>query len=174
MKDSRNRVVRDNDVLHRFLLVPDGDGERVELAMWATDRSLTTRDTDLWEVQENLLETAWQEYSWPPGTYQVVSESRFSGARLGETTRPMPLPPAYARLGKTPRDGLPARGFVRTLLARYPGSTLEQVSAHIETFDAHWWGRVGSAELAERTGYTLPEDTPRPQHPDAVVPDAMA
>lgn len=195
--------------VHSIFRVPDDGGEPYQVsAVHSTD--ITTRDTDLWEEQEQVLVSVYtdgvatrakveavlastpdrpvqpgrwrqrqpeqpamndreRELWWTPGTYRVVTHAAYSGARIGEIERPMPLPEGYARLGKTPHDGLPARGFALTVLSKYPNTTLAQVGEHIKAFGRHYLGEISTAELTELTGYALPDGAYRPHRPDVII-----
>ncbi len=117
-----------------------------------------------WENLEEELEQLHKREGWESGTYRATLAWAYSG-RSTAIVRDMPLPPFYAKLpfsgGGHPNTG-PVRAYLRTLLSQYPGSTLEQISEHYAAFDKHYQVQGSSAELAEVTGYTVPEDTERP------------
>lgn len=171
--DDRGRPVHPSDYVHVFYLLP-AEGEPVKLATHATDKGHVTRDTDRWEIAEAELVHAFENNRWEPGTYRVVTFANYSSMELGRIERPMPLPPGYTRLGKSPRNGLPARTFVRTMLDWYPGSTFEMLAEHVEVFAQHWHAHISTAELTRLTGYTLPDGHPRPSHPNAEITEANA
>jgi hypothetical protein len=165
--DTRGRKIGNSDYLHLIYRV----GDDAELAVWATP-SVSTRDTDLWEEQEEVLTVAWTSGSCPPGDYRVLTFANYSSARMGEIERPMPLPAGWKALTKSGSDGLPARGFAVNVLKWYPGTTVTLLAEHITVFAEHWAGEISTAELYARTGYALPEGHPRPIWAHSKVTDA--
>lgn len=169
--DSFGRKIQPSDHIHEIYRLVDGQHSETPLAIVGTDHALAAnRHTDLWEVQETVLEHAFKhaQPEWAPGDYRVITFANFSGGGLGAIDRPMPMPPGYARLSHSPHGELPARSFALTVLKRYPGTTLELVGNHIETFARHYHGEISSAELTELTGYALPSGV-RPAHPNVEI-----
>lgn len=136
-----------------------------------------------WETAERVLAERFRALGWEPGVYRIdVDKPTYpSGThRLASVTRRLGLHegwkpgeeglhPAYNRLPYNPRgeDNSPARAFVRTLMAAYPGATLELIAEHVETFGRHYRVIIGTPELTEETGWTPPADWVRPLSPYA-------
>jgi hypothetical protein len=164
--DTRGRRILPGDHLHLLYQV----GKDVELAAWAT-ASMTTRATDLWEEQEDVLATAYGAGTFEPGQYRVVTYANYSGAEIGRLDRPLPLPSGWVAMTKHGSTGLPARGFAVNVLKWYPGTTVELLAEHITTFAQHYGGEISTAELEVRTGYALPEGSPRPTGHGVIIID---
>jgi hypothetical protein len=145
-RDALGRRIGRVDHLHFITRADDTPDPHAQAAhdaplVLSTDIALVTGDTELWEIQERRLGIAHIELDLPPGVYTVTTHANFSGRKVGEITREMPLPLAYARLGRSPRNGLPARSFVHTVLAAYPGSTLAHVAEHVTEHVADFHAR---------------------------------
>lgn len=164
--DTRGRKIQPGDHLHLIYEV----GKASELAAWSTP-SMTTRATDLWEEQEDVLSTAFKAGALEPGQYRVVTYANYSGAEIGRLDRPLPLPEGWLAMTKHGTDDLPSRGFGVLVLRWYPGTTVELLAEHIVDFARHYGGHISTAELEVRTGYALPEGVNRPSRHDVIIID---
>lgn len=162
--DSAGRKILPTDEIDIFYRLPDDGSDPVKLAV-RSGPSHHGRGTDLWEMQEQSLERLWKGSGWEPGTYRVESYANYSSALMGTIDRPMPLPEGYARLGLSPRDGLPARSFIWRVVMPMYRTNLWFAGDHVVSFAQHYHHEISTDELIGLTGYAPPEGWVRPSHP---------
>lgn len=111
-------------------------------------------DGDRW------MRRIWQEDGpIEPGRYVLVVTNRFEPFEVLRMEWDLPVAGAWAALVNDDRR------FGFRVLDLYPGTTPALVGEHIEAFGDHYRARISTAELAEVTGYTLPEGVARPHYP---------
>lgn len=148
--------------------------ERVGTAVYL-DADLYHTSRSHWEVAEEILATHHRDSGYPAGVYRV-QVATFQGHLIIEVERPLPLPPEWAALPSWPdhSKGEIARAHAGILLAAYPGAGVELIGRHLKLFADHFAGKISTPELAEKTGYQLPPELPRPHGRNVDVPPENA